>query len=92
MYTNYFWVLLQKKEIGKKRKREGEKEENRKKEKKKIHRQINCLVYPYNRRINYILSKPDKQKHFFTVISLWEGQDSCSPLVICSIESFIHIF
>lgn len=57
----------------------------KKKKKKKIeknpHRQINCLVSPSNKPINYILSKPDKQRQLFAVISLWEGQDSCSPLL-----------
>lgn len=48
--------------------------------KKNPHRQINCLVSPSNKPINYILSKPDKQRQLSAVISLWEGQDSCSPL------------
>jgi hypothetical protein len=46
------------------RKREREREQKNRKREKNPHRQINCLVYPYNKAINYILSKLDKQKHF----------------------------
>lgn len=57
------------------------KSRRREKIEKNPHRQINCLVSPSNKPINYILSKPDKQRQLFAVISLWEGQDSCSPLL-----------
>lgn len=44
-------------------------------------KQINCLVSPSNKPINYILSKPDKQTQLFVIISLWKRQDSCFPLL-----------
>lgn len=43
---------------------EKKKKIEREKEKKSTQAKINCLVYPYNKPINYILSKLDKQKHF----------------------------
>lgn len=52
-----------------------------KKKRKNPHRWIKCLVSPSNKPISYILSKPDKQRQLFAAISLWEGQDSCSPLL-----------
>lgn len=57
------------------------KKSRRKKIEKNPHRQIKCLVSPSNKPINYILFKPDKQRQLFAVISLWERQDSCSPLL-----------
>ena len=64
-HIKYFW-LVQKK--------------SRREKKQKKSTQIKCLVSPSNKPINHILSKPDKQRQLFAVISLWKGQDSCSPL------------
>lgn len=70
-HIKYFWLVPKKKKNRRKKK----------KEKQKPHWQIECLVSPNNKPINYILSKPDKQRQLFAVISLWKGQDSCSPLL-----------
>lgn len=71
-HIKYFWL------VPKKKKKNSRRE---KKNWKKPHWQIECLVSPSNKPINYILSKPDKQRQLFAVISLWKGQDSCSPLL-----------